>query len=383
MSILFAENFGSYAIPTTPTGFYRVADDLSVKLESYVNANNNQVQLYRTASPFSGDSRPWLNMINGGDQSLDGYAFFKFPFTMPSSNKIYFSWRVAIPEVGTNTSRMKLPFILAVSNSHTTYGPATIKVGINDLGTITTDLVLSGNVYAETVPTRYYDITTPTLLEIEYDQVAKTYSLWVNENLFTTKSMALPNVGYNYFKLGCFFQSGVHNPVARALISDVIMIEDDGVSPSYRLGRSGRVQLLTPATDVTTEWTPSEGYVGTHAALMAAKYSNAAGAYAQGLTSALADQKEIYQMSALDSSLGDKVYGLMPEGYMSNTSASVRTLAFTAQSGATPLDMGQRQISAGGDLQLLRPWVDLNPATGLPWTVSEVNAAQFGFRSVS
>ena len=87
--------------------------------------------------------------------------------------------------------------------------------------------------------------------------------------------------------------------------------------------------------------------------------------------------KDTYNYTSITPLVGT-IHGVQTVPYAAKTDAGTRTIVNVARSGSSESNSSSRTLSTTA---LYYPSVnELNPATGLAWTVSEINAGEFGVK---
>ena len=150
--------------------------------------------------------------------------------------------------------------------------------------------------------------------------------------------------------------------------------DDVWVTDSAYLGDCRVEALLPTGAGATTAWTPSAG----------SNYQNVDDATPNGDTdynkSKTAGQTDTYAMSDL-ATTGGTVYGVQYHEYVRKDSAGSRTVAPVARIGGA--DYAGTTRSALDSYTYIDEIRETSPATSAAWTISEVNAMEFGLKVVA
>jgi hypothetical protein len=158
-------------------------------------------------------------------------------------------------------------------------------------------------------------------------------------------------------------------------LDDVYVFDATGAANNDLAGDCKVEQVLPSGAGATTAWTPSAG----------ANYACVDEAPPNGdadyVASATAGQTDTYAFGDLSVAGAGTVKAVQATVQARKDDAGSRSLAVVARPGGTDR-VGATQ--AVGDSYALYPQVwDTNPDTAAPWTVADVNAAQFGARLVA
>lgn len=96
------------------------------------------------------------------------------------------------------------------------------------------------------------------------------------------------------------------------------------------------------------------------------------------VASSTVGDRDSYKFDSL--SLTGQVFGLNIKAYAEKTEAGARSIAIKARSGST--DSPDTAIALTTGYQYVSQFLPTDPATGQPWTVSGLNAAEFGVKVV-
>jgi len=153
---------------------------------------------------------------------------------------------------------------------------------------------------------------------------------------------------------------------------DLYILDGSGSANNDFLGKR-RVVGLFPASDVGgyQEFTCSSG--SDHYALVDENPVNDDTDYVESSTTG---HKDLWNHSAL-SGTGTSIAGIQINTMAKESDATSMTLNTLIKSGATE-DAGTGEVIASASYKVLRRISETDPATGVAWTVSGLNAAQFG-----
>lgn len=147
-----------------------------------------------------------------------------------------------------------------------------------------------------------------------------------------------------------------------------------GARNTYFLGPGARVVTGMPDGNGSVAWTPS---TGSNYQTVDEATPNADTDYNSAVLAPLVDRYAIADFTAFDT-----VHAVQANAIARKvSSAHAPTLSHVAvQGGVDYLGSVQALPLAYTDLRYI--W-DVNPATGLPWTIAEINAGEFGVRRVA
>jgi len=169
-----------------------------------------------------------------------------------------------------------------------------------------------------------------------------------------------------------FRMLGVSNTHCR--FDDIYILDGSGSINNDFLGNR-KVVALYPNGDVNgyTDFTCSSG--STHYALVDENPVNDDTDYVEDGTSG---HKDLWDYPALTGT-GSNIAGIQINSMVRETDATSMTLNTLIKSGATE-DAGTGEVIGSTSYKVLKRIAETDPNTAAPWTVSGVNAAQFGVK---
>ncbi len=166
-----------------------------------------------------------------------------------------------------------------------------------------------------------------------------------------------------------FFE--VNSSNTNGLSDDLVVLDTSGARLNDILGDMRIVSIAPTGDGADTGWTPTGG--GTHFNQVNESPIDYGATYVEAASAPLSDT---YTYPALATTLGT-VAALQVRDYATTVSGGSDTLKGIARIAGTDhlsaVDLGVHAVYTGLDHIF-----DLDPATGLPWTVAQVNAAEFG-----
>lgn len=185
---------------------------------------------------------------------------------------------------------------------------------------------------------------------------------------------------------GNFGSTGVDNIVLNAPTGTTVLIDFDDVyvldtasSPNNTFTGDARVETSLPNADgAHSDFTPDSG------SAHFSRVNEATGTFPDDDTSYVSDatvgHRDSYAFDNLPSLTGT-VFGLQTVLYARKDDAALRQIAAVARPGSTDRDGATVTLSTTyADFTEIR---ETNPDTGLPWTISEINACEFGVKLVA
>jgi hypothetical protein len=218
-------------------------------------------------------------------------------------------------------------------------------------------------------------LVTSTWYWIEFKTLcnssAGTYELRVGGVSKLSASSQNTKAGSNNYH-NVFQMLGAANGKCR--YDDIFILDGSGSSNSSFLGNR-KVVALYPNGDVAgyADFTCSSG--STHYALVDENPVNDDTDYVEDGT---IGHKDLWDYPSL-AGTGSNVSGIQINSMVRETDAASMTLNTLIKSGATE-DVGTGEVIGSTSYRSLRRISETDPDTGLPWTVSGVNAAQFGIK---
>lgn len=394
MSIVRADNFTDFNLPSdlTPTQSVRpilnTLNTFPAALITADTANYAQMALRVPDGAFSDpEGRRWLHLRTLTTSGAGyGQAISMNQPIVPAviGNTIYTSFRV-IPMFWpayagtTGTPSYGQDFIFGLVTGTTLPVNASPGFQLIRQNGHTIQVVTSS---AVTVPEDIVNLTSSTRVPVQFDlKITRNatatclVSVWCNNVPVIADIQTSISTGYLYPWIGSLKTSnGVTHPVpCDVFFKDIIIIEVDGVGLQYRAGPGARVQNVVPSSDVISEWAQPGGYIGSHAALMARQYNYPL--QTDGLLADTLGLRESYNFSDLNPNLGSIVPAVIVEMLQSNGGSVVRPIEFMQNDTVI-----STLNSNPGAPSILQTKMHVNPATGQPWTVAEVNALVMGYR---
>lgn len=196
-----------------------------------------------------------------------------------------------------------------------------------------------------------------------------TASVFVNNINLGTVSLKAPTTG-GYVSFGWKVSGSVSQGAGKSMMffRDVVVTYDDGQGFCGRSGSSFHVQKMLPVEDVDAQWAGE----GAHFSLMSRRYPVRDGD--PFLSAYMFGQKEEYTMQSADESRGRLVLGAGIELEAKNTGTTTVPFENTYR-GITDSIVN---VSGGSDVPHLIP-MNINPETGLAWSLSDLVGYTAGF----
>lgn len=206
--------------------------------------------------------------------------------------------------------------------------------------------------------------------DINFVSSGGTSRLWVDGVLdLTTTSTMIESGTPDIQALGLYGQGGFNQ-----FYDDIVVYSASGIYPTASHAPLGplQIQTLRPNADVTAQFTPSASGAS-HYTMVNETVPDGDGNYVE---SNVAGNRDLFEFTDLSGNI-QGVVGVMLNNYAKNAGGGTAKFRTVAKSGSS-VDVGSDMQPTVAYLTHQQPW-SLNPATGQAWTVSEVNAAQFGF----
>jgi hypothetical protein len=166
---------------------------------------------------------------------------------------------------------------------------------------------------------------------------------------------------------------GWHGPNAD-WIDDLYICDNTGTYNNDFLGDIKVITILPNADGSNTGWTPSTGT--SHYAVVDESPANDDTDYLYTSTAGATDTENFQ-----DITLTGSIRGILQLACIRKDDAGARSAALICRVGTT--DYEGPEVSLGTSYTYLQQIRESNPATGSPWTVADINAAQFGVRMKS
>ena len=157
-------------------------------------------------------------------------------------------------------------------------------------------------------------------------------------------------------------------------IDDLYICDDTGTQNNDFLGDIKVVTILPNADGSNTGWTPSSGT--SHYSLVNETPANDDTNYLYTSTVGATDTENFQ-----DITLTGSIRGILQLACIRKDDAGARSACLVCRVGTT--DYEGPEVSLGTSYTYLKQIRETNPATGAPWTVADINAAQFGVRMKS
>jgi hypothetical protein len=157
-------------------------------------------------------------------------------------------------------------------------------------------------------------------------------------------------------------------------IDDLYVCDSSGSTNNDFLGDIKVVTILPNADGSNTGWTPSSGT--SHYAVVDESPANDDTDYLYTSTAGATDTENFQ-----DITLTGSIKGILQLACIRKDDAGARSAALICRVGTT--DYEGPEVSLGNSYTYLQQIRETNPATGSPWTVADINAAQFGVRMKS
>ena len=204
---------------------------------------------------------------------------------------------------------------------------------------------------------------------------AATYELRQNEvtvlsgsgaNLANTGANGADSIGWGYQASGGF------------LYDDVYICDTTGTAPQNTfLGDVVAVHVLPQAEGHQIDWTPS---VGTD---NAANVDEAGASTADFNSSDTNAQEDYYTFANIPATGLGTIYGIRISGSFAMASTGSRVARYRYYDGATEFTLGSNVSAASISVVELPQIAQVNPNTGVAWTKTEIDNAEFGVEVVS
>jgi hypothetical protein len=256
-------------------------------------------------------------------------------------------------------------------------GITQVDFRLNTDGTISATrggVLLGTTTFALSGPNTYY-----IELKVTVDPSAGVVVIKVNEstklNLTGQNTRATTNSTANNFAIGKVISLGTNNPSITVDHDDLYICDTSGSVNNDFIG-DVRVQAILPdGAGSTTQWTPNGA--GSNYQCVDESDPNDDTDY---VSSANAGDVDTYSFSNVTPTTGT-VAGVQWLGCARKDDAGVRTIAPAIRSGGTNYFGGNQNIGTSYTYYL--EVLETNPDTTGAWTISEVNAAEFGQKVIA
>jgi hypothetical protein len=196
------------------------------------------------------------------------------------------------------------------------------------------------------------------------------YELRINEQVVLSDTALNTQAGANPYHNGFGFVA--LSSSAGPIFDDFYLLDSSGTVNNTFLGNM-RVCTLRPDSDGdSSAWTPNSG---ANYAMVDEVQSDDDSTYVEGATSG---DKDLYHYESLPQ-VTDAIKAVQIVTECRETDAQTFNIQMPVKSGALE-DDGSGQVVGSSDYVQRFRLMDVNPITGLPWTIAEVNAAQFGIK---
>lgn len=155
-------------------------------------------------------------------------------------------------------------------------------------------------------------------------------------------------------------------------LDDLYICDDTGAAPNNTFLGDIRVEALFPnGNGNSSQWVGSDADSTDNYLLV----DETPASTADYVGSSTVGDKDTYNYTSITPLVGT-IHGAQIIPYAAKTDAGTRTIVNVARSGSSESDSSSRTLTTTA---LYYPTIsELNPATGLAWTVTEINAAEFG-----
>lgn len=393
MSIVRAENFTDYDLPSTPTSgntvrpiLYSTGRIVAAGTASNATTAHNIALKVPDGVYNDPEGRRWLNWRV--DNNIAANYYFGFTLNTPIvpavvGDVIFTSFRV-IPMLypslsGTTTDPgigREFVFALISANSvpvNTTPGSYIIRQQGHTM------IPAQGGAISEDIVNLSSPSRVPIQFDVKIERIAAgtiRVNIWCNDVPITTDFSIAAGATYLYPWIGSYKTSSSNqgNTPMEFYIDDIIVVKVDGVGHNYRMGPTARVQNVLPTSDIIAQWKPPGDVAAPHFPYMSRLYK-----YPLDTDGLLADEMgltESYGFSDLDPSLGSKVYAVLLEMMQSNAGSAIRQIELIKDA-----DVISTQASAPNATPNLMTYeMQTNPTTGQAWTQQDVNSLVMGYR---
>jgi hypothetical protein len=169
--------------------------------------------------------------------------------------------------------------------------------------------------------------------------------------------------------------SGLNQPtLSPVLWDDYYICDTNGTYNNDFLGDTKVVTLYPNAEGSLLQWTPSSGT--THYSLLNENTPNDDTNYVYTSTAGATETANFQDVSLVGS-----ILGIMQNACIRKDDAGARTAALVCKIGSNVYESSE--VSIGNSYTFLKQLREVDPSTGLPWSISGFNAAEFGVRMKS
>lgn len=194
---------------------------------------------------------------------------------------------------------------------------------------------------------------------------------------FTATTGNFGSTGVDGIRLGWSDAASVTGNSKAFSIDDLYVLDTSATPHNDFLGDIAIETIFPSAAGAHTQWTPDSGS-------NYARVNEHTGTYPDGNTSFVSTQttgnRDSYTFGDL-TILSGTVYGVRTKAYARKDNSGTRTFAISTRPGTTDND-GTTQ-TLGTSFQFFSEIAETNPDTAAAWTVSQVNATEFGIKLVS
>lgn len=392
MSIVRAENFTDYDLPSTPTSgdtvrpiLYSTGRIVAAGTASNATSAHNIALKVPDGAYNDPEGRRWLNWrVNS---NITATYYFGFTLNTPVvpeavGDVIFTSFRV-IPMLypglsgTTNDPGAGREFVFSIISAasvpaNTTPGSYLIRQQGHTMipaqgGTISEDIV---NLSSAT--------RVPIQFDVKIERIAAgtiRVNIWCNDVPVTTDFSIAAGSNYRYAWIGSYKTStGTVSTPMEFYIDDIIVVKVDGVGHNYRMGPTARVQNVLPTSDLIAQWKPPGDVAAPHYPYMSRLYKSPLDT--DGLLADEMGLTESYGFSDLDPALGSKVYAVLLEMMQSNAGSAIRQIELIKDATVVSTQPSAPNVTPN----MLTYEMQTNPTTGQAWTQQEVNSLVMGYR---
>lgn len=206
-------------------------------------------------------------------------------------------------------------------------------------------------------------------MHVEVSTTVGKIILRVNgETLYSGTGLNLGSANTHRIRFA-FDDTGVPFGIHRYAIDDLITSYNEDDTP----GESAAL-VLTPSADVAVDFTRLSGAANFE--MVDEQQVDSESTYNSSTT---VGHRDIFELQNFTTT-PDEVKGLFVSIAARKTDSATRRLEYFFEIGGVEYSI--ETVFLGGNYQFFEKVVELNPATGLPWTVAQVNATRIGYRVI-
>lgn len=356
----------------------------------WVNDNTGQITLNSTGSRFGGKCLQMGDVSSGISKAV---ALTRRLMKRPSGTTIRVALWVKLSSGWTGGDDVtNSEFLWSLKGPrHDTGDAPSLSAKFNSTGAVEVykadTMTSNGRNLVVTGSTSLADNTWHRLeFEIVLSPTVGSVKVWVDSTLdintsgVDTDDLTSPsNLSYlQYFALA----TGQFNPDAgeTLLIDDVVVWDDVGGFTGEMTSKDHRIDLILPGAEGgTIEWSPSSG--ADNAALVDDPSSATHDGDSTYVSSSAASSIDLYNYAAL-SLYPDSIYAAIVKTVHSAPTGNFGCHRNIVKSGSSTGN-GDKHLTIAGGYSLSEDAFHQDPATSAAWTLSGINAAEFGMERLS